>query len=167
MASKNQNLSSYDSKSVPNGNGFRIGIVVSEWNHEITHALLNGALNTLTKHGVNIKDITIYNVPGSFELIYSCSQIVKTNVDAVIAIGCVIRGDTPHYDYICNGTTNGLSYLNTIQPIPIVYGLITTNDYQQALDRCGGVHGNKGDECAITALKMISFKRDVKNHTSI
>ena len=162
MASKYKNLSQYDSSSVPNGSGMRIGIVVSEWNFEITNSLLNGAISTLLKNGVNNDDISIYYVPGSFELIYSCAQLTKLNIDAIIAIGCVIRGDTPHFDYICEGTTHGLSHLNAIQNIPIIYGLITTNDYSQALDRCGGSLGNKGDECAITALKMIGFKRNLK-----
>jgi len=162
MASKNQNLSCYDPLSVPNGEGKKIGIAVSEWNPDITTALLNGAIKTLINNGVKKEDIYVYHVPGSFELIYACSNIVKTNVDAVIAIGCVIRGDTPHFDYICEGTTLGLSSLNINQPIPVIYGLITTNNYQQALDRCGGEHGNKGDECAITALKMIYFKQTLK-----
>ena len=140
MASKNQNLSSYNPESVPNAQGMRFGIVCSEWNSNITDALLQGAINTLTANGVSESDILVARVPGSFELIYGASQMVKKDVDAVIAIGCVIRGDTPHFDYIC-----------------VVYGLITTNTMEQAVERCGGKHGNKGDECAITAIKMIDF----------
>ena len=163
MASKYKNLSQYDASTVPNGNGMHIGIAVSEWNSEITQSLLNGAVSTLLKNGVSKDDIYVYNVPGSFELIYSCAQLTKLDVDAIIAIGCVIRGDTPHFDYICEGTTHGLSYLNATQDIPVIYGLITTNDYSQALDRCGGKLGNKGDECAITALKMINLKKSIGN----
>ena len=98
-------------------------------------------------------------VPGSFELVFGASQMVKTGVDVVIAIGCVIRGDTPHFDYICAGATQGLAHLNATQDVPVIYGLINTNNMQQALDRCGGALGNKGDECAVTALKMVEFKR--------
>lgn len=157
MASKNQNLSSYNPESVPNAQGMRFGIVCSEWNSNITDALLQGAIKTLTANGVSESDILVARVPGSFELIYGTSQMVKKDVDAVIAIGCVIRGDTPHFDYICEGTTYGLSRLNATQDKPVVYGLITTNTMEQAVERCGGKHGNKGDECAITAIKMIDF----------
>lgn len=157
MATKNHNLSAYDIQSVPNAEGKKFGIVVSEWNENVTAALLAGARETLLKHGVREEDIQVKTVPGSFELIYGASQMVKSCVDAVIAIGCVIRGDTPHFDYICEGTTYGLARLNATQPVPVIYGLITTNDMQQALDRCGGKHGNKGDECAVTAIKMVFF----------
>ena len=154
MASALHNLSSYDPTTVPNGNGWSIGIVVSEWNDEVTGALLEGAYNTLLKHGVDAEDIIVKTVPGSFELIYgSAAMIEDTSVDAVIAIGCVIRGDTPHFDYICQGTTQGLA------EVPVIYGVLTCNTMQQALDRCGGALGNKGDECAITALKMIQFRK--------
>lgn len=159
MASKYHNLSEYDINSVPDAKGMKIGIVVSEWNSNITGALLDGARETLIKNGVSEDDITIMTVPGSFELIYGATQMAKTEVDGVIAIGCVVRGDTPHFDYICEGTTYGLARLNATQEKPIIYGLITTNDMQQALDRCGGKMGNKGDECAVTCIKMIDFKR--------
>lgn len=159
MATKNHNLSDYDINSVPDANGMKVGIVVSEWNDNVTGALLEGAINTLKKHGIFESDIHVETVPGSFELIYGSQLMTNTNVDAVIAIGCVIRGDTPHFDYICEGTTNGLARLNTIQSKPVIYGLITTNDMQQALDRCGGRLGNKGDECAVTAIKMIAVSK--------
>ena len=155
QANKKTNLSDYDPQTVPNAKGLKIGIVVSEWNENITGALLNGALCTLLKHGVREDDITVWHVPGSFELVNGCHRMLqKGHLNAIIAIGCVIRGDTPHFDYICQGTTYGLAHLNATWPIPIIYGLITTNDMQQALDRCGGKMGNKGDECAITAIKM-------------
>lgn len=159
MATKNQNLSAYDIESVPNAEGMKFGIVVSEWNSNITGALLEGAKNTLIKNGALEADIKILTVPGSFELVYGASQMAKTSVDAVIAIGCVIRGDTPHDRYICQGVTYGLSRLNAVQDKPVIYGLITTLDMEQAEERSGGKHGNKGDECAVTAIKMVDFKR--------
>lgn len=158
MATKNKNLSSYDSDSVPDGSGMRIGIVASEWNSNITDALLSGAIKTLVANGVKEANIKVCRVPGSFELIYGSSQMLQSDVDGVIAIGCVIRGDTPHFDYICQGTTYGLARLNTIQSKPLIYGLITTETMEQAEERCGGKHGNKGDECAVTLLKMIDIK---------
>ncbi len=158
QVSKKTNLSEYDTGKVPYSKGKKIGIVVSEWNNNVTGALLDGALCTLKKHGVLEEDITVWRVPGSFELIYGSAQMVKQeDVDAIIAIGCVIRGDTPHFDYICQGTTYGLANLNATQHVPVIYGLITTNDMQQALDRCGGRCGNKGDECAVTALIMANL----------
>lgn len=161
MATKNHNLSEYDINSVPDAKGMRIGIVVSEWNENITAALLNGAKSTLMKHGVAAEDIKVMTVPGSFELVYGASQMVLADVDAVIAIGCVIRGETPHDRYICQGVTYGLAKLNAEQNVPVVYGLITTLDMQQAEDRAGGKMGNKGDECAVTAIKMVDFKRKI------
>lgn len=162
MASALHNLSNYDTTTVPDGNGWKIGIVVSEWNEEVTGALLDGAFNTLLKHGVNKEDIIVRFVPGSFELVYGSAVMIEdTDVDAVIAIGCVIRGDTPHFDYICQGTTQGLAELNRLAEVPVIYGLLTCNTMQQALDRCGGELGNKGDECAITALKMIKFRENL------
>lgn len=161
MATKNHNLSEYDITSVPDAKGMKIGIVVAEWNENITASLLNGAKETLMKHGVAEEDITVMTVPGSFELVYGASQMVMADVDAVIAIGCVIRGETPHDRYICQGVTYGLAKLNAEQEVPVIYGLITTLDMQQAEDRAGGNMGNKGDECAVTAIKMIDFKRKI------
>lgn len=158
MASKLHNLSGYDPAAVPCGKDWTIGIVVSEWNDEITGALLEGAYNTLLKHGVKPENIIVKTVPGSFELIFGSAAMVDySDVDAVIALGCVIKGDTPHFDYICQGTTQGLAELNARAEVPVIYGLLTCNDMQQALDRCGGACGNKGIECAVTALKMIPF----------
>lgn len=163
MATALHNLSDYDPKSVPCAKGMRFGIVVSEWNHNITGALLEGAHNTLVKNGANEEDIMVMTVPGSFELVFGSSQMAKSGkVDAVIAIGCVIRGDTPHFDYICEGTTEGLSSLNATGDIPVIYGLLTCNNLQQAQDRAGGILGNKGDECAVTAIKMVDYKRKLK-----
>ena len=162
MATKNHNLSDYDIQSVPDATGMKMGIVVAEWNENITASLLEGAKQTLMKSGVFPEDITVLTVPGSFELVYGAAQMVKTGVDAVIAIGCVIRGDTPHDRYICQGVTYELARLNTIQDVPVIYGLITTLDMQQAEDRAGGKMGNKGDECAVTAIKMVDFKNKLK-----
>jgi 6,7-dimethyl-8-ribityllumazine synthase len=164
MATKNHNLSDYDISSVPSADGMKIGIVVSEWNDNVTSKLLQGAHDTLVRHGVKETDITVLTVPGSFELIHGAAQLTHLELDAIIAIGCVIRGDTPHFDYICEGTTYGLARLNATQPIPVIYGLITTNDMQQALDRCGGKMGNKGDECAVTAIKMADFDRRINKN---
>lgn len=162
MATKNHNLSDYDISSMPDAKGMKMGIVVAEWNENITAALLDGAKETLVKNGVDLADITVMTVPGSFELVYGAAQMVKTGVDAVIAIGCVIRGDTPHDRYICQGVTAGLAQLNATQEVPVIYGLITTLNMQQAEDRAGGKMGNKGDECAVTAIKMVDFKRKLQ-----
>ena len=156
MASSLHNLSDYDINSVPDATGMKVGIVVSEWNDKITGALLDGACKTLIKHGVKEDDIIVKPVPGSFELVYGAARFVNAGlVDAVIVIGCVIRGDTPHFDYICQGATQGLADLNREGKIPVIYGLLTCNTHEQAQERCGGMLGNKGDECAITAIKMV------------
>ena len=162
MASSLHNLSDYDPSSVPSAEDMRFGIVVSEWNNNITGALLQGAYDTLLRHGGLEENICVMTVPGSFELVYGSSQMVKSGkVDAVIAIGCVIRGDTPHFDYICQGATYGLSKLNLQSDVPVIYGLLTCNNHDQAEARCGGILGNKGDECAITAIKMVSYRRNL------
>lgn len=156
MATELHNLSDYDPAKTPSGKGKKVGIVYAEWNSEITYALRDGAIKTLTDNGVEASDITVASVPGSFELIYGATQMVKSGkYDGIIAIGCVIRGDTPHFDYICEGVTAGLSQLNIQYNIPVIFGLITTNNLLQAQERSGGRLGNKGDECAVTALHMM------------
>ena len=163
MSTAYHNLSDYDIHSVPDASAMRFGIVVSEWNQHITGSLLNGALNTLKKHGAKDENILVKTVPGSFELTYGSAQLIKSGkVDAVIALGCVIRGDTPHFDYVCMGATQGITYLNAASDIPVIYGLITTNNMQQAEERAGGKLGNKGDECAVDAIKMIDFTCKLK-----
>ena len=163
MATAYHNLSDYDFNSVPDASDMRFGIVVSEWNYNITGALLAGAVKTLQTHGAKEENILVKHVPGSFELTFGSAQMIQSGkVDAVIAIGCVVRGDTPHFDYVCAGTTQGIAHLNATTDIPVIYGLITTNNMQQAEDRAGGCLGNKGDECAVTAIKMIDFKRQLK-----
>lgn len=152
-------LSKYDINAVPNASDMVFGIVVSDWNEQVTHSLLKGAYETLTKHGAKEENIHVFHVPGSFELVYASSKIQKEmpNIDAVIALGCVVRGGTPHFDYVCEGVTNGLAKLNAKGTIPFIFGLLTTDDMQQALDRAGGVLGNKGVEAAVTAIKMVDF----------
>lgn len=158
MATALHNLSSYEANSVPDASNMIFGIVVSEWNREITDALLNGCVTTLEKHGALPENIHVKTVPGSFELIYGAHQMtLNDGYDAVIILGSVIRGETPHFDYICEGVTAGIARLNATSSIPVVFGLLTTNDLQQAKDRAGGRLGNKGDECAVVAIKMAKF----------
>jgi 6,7-dimethyl-8-ribityllumazine synthase len=158
MATAFHNLSDYDPNSVPDASNMNFGIVVSEWNPEITGALLEGAVKTLEKHGALPENIHVKTVPGSFELIYGAHQMtLNDGYDAIIILGCVIRGETPHFDYICQGVTYGIARLNAKSEIPVIFGLLTTNDMQQAKDRAGGKLGNKGDECAIDAIKMAKF----------
>ena len=159
MATELKNLSVYDPSKVADGKGRKVGIVYAEWNDKITYALRDGAIKTLLENGVEQNNIVLASVPGSFELIYGASQLVKSGeFDAVIAIGCVIRGDTPHFDYICEGVTAGLSRLNVEYDTPVIFGLITTNNMLQAEERSGGRLGNKGDECAVTALQMMALR---------
>ena len=156
MATKN--LSEYNIENVPDASNMIFGIVVSEWNPEITGALLEGCRNTLEKHGALPENIHVKTVPGSFELIYGARQMtLNDGYDAVIILGCVIRGETPHFDYICQGVTQGIARLNATNNIPVVFGLLTTENMQQAIDRAGGRLGNKGDECAGVAIKRAKF----------
>ena len=156
MATKN--LSEYNAQQVPDASNMCFGIVVAEWNPEITGALLDGCVNTLEKHGALNENIHVKTVPGSFELIYGAHQMsLNDGYDAIIVLGCVIRGETPHFDYICQGVTQGIARLNATGSIPVIYGLLTTNDLQQAKDRAGGRLGNKGDECAVDAIKLAKF----------
>lgn len=158
MSTELHHLSDYNEQNVPDASNMCFGVVVAEWNPEITGALLDGAVRTLEKHGAIPENIHIKTVPGSFELIYGAQQMTKNDgFDAIIILGSVIKGETPHFDYICQGVTYGIARLNASQNIPVIYGLLTTNDLQQAKDRSGGRLGNKGDECAIDAIKMAKF----------
>lgn len=160
MATAYHNLSSYNPNTVPNGSNMRIGIIVSEWNENVTYALRDGAYKTLTENGVKEENILVDYVPGSFELIYGAQVFADAHdLDAIIVLGCVIQGETPHFDYVCSGVTQEIARLNVMHSIPFIFGLLTTDTMEQATDRAGGKHGNKGDECAITALKMIDFAR--------
>jgi 6,7-dimethyl-8-ribityllumazine synthase len=157
------NLSAYDPEKVPDSTDMRFGIVVSDWNNEITHALLDGAISTLKKHGTTEENIVVKHVPGSFELTLGAQFLAEyDDVDGVICLGCVIKGETPHFTYICQGVTQGITQLNLEYNIPFVFGILTTDNHQQALDRAGGKHGNKGDEAAVTAIKMAALQREME-----
>lgn len=163
MASHLKNLSDFSHTTIPNGNTYKIAIVVAEWNAKITGALYAGALNTLLKHGVNEENIITAAVPGSFELTAAAEILLtrQSNLDAVICLGCVIQGDTKHFDFICDAVANGITNVGIKHSKPVIFGVLTTNNEEQALDRAGGKHGNKGDEAAITALKMVEFARTI------
>ena len=162
MATKN--LSEYAFDNIPDAKGLKIGVVVAEWNSEITFALKDGAVNTLKEHGMTDDDIIVHYVPGSFELTAGTNWMAKFyQNDAIICIGCVIRGETPHFDYICQAVTTGLTKLTIKHDIPIIFGVLTTNNIEQALDRANGKHGNKGVEAAVTAIKMIALKQKIVN----
>lgn len=156
------NLSAYDPDKIPSADGMRFGIVVSEWNGDITGKLLDGAVRVLKKQGAKDHNIIVEYVPGSFELPLA-AQLLKENseVDAIICLGCVIQGETPHFTYVCQGVTQGITQLNLKYNLPFIFGLLTTDTLQQAIDRAGGKHGNKGDEAALTAIKMVDLKRRV------
>ena len=163
MATNLKNLSDYDIKTVPSAKNMKFGIVVAEWNLEITNALLEGAYNTLIKHGAKEEHILKKYVPGSIELTLGAQFMAEyADLDAVICLGCVIKGETPHFDYVCQSVTHGITELNMEYNIPFVFGVLTTNTYEQAKDRAGGKHGNKGDEAAITAIKMAQLQIDME-----
>ena len=158
MATENKNLSDYDKATIPNAKGYRFGIVVSEWNPEITEGLFNGAKSTLVDCGVPEDQIIRWNVPGSYELIYgSKKMLLSQQVDAVIAIGSVIQGETKHFDFVCSAAAQGIKDLNVQFDTPVIFCVLTDNTMQQAIDRSGGKHGNKGTEAAIAAIKMASL----------
>lgn len=159
MATHLKNLSDFSHTTIPSGENYRIAIIAAEWNANITGALYQGAYQTLAKHGVKEENIISKTVPGSFELSSAADIILAKDksLDAVICIGCVIQGDTKHFDFICEAVANGITNASLKHNKPVIFGVLTTNDEQQALDRAGGKHGNKGDEAAITALKMAEF----------
>lgn len=158
MSSAHQNLSSIKMVNIPNVDHFNFTIITAQWNKEVTRALEKGCLETLLANGVKPEKIQQLQVPGAWELISAAKIVLDAKLsNAVICIGAVIKGDTPHFDYICQGVTNGLAQLCATQPVPVIYGVLTVNNLQQALDRCGGVHGNKGNEAAVTALQMASL----------
>lgn len=160
MSPKRKNLSSYDRNKIPPATSMYFGIVVSEWNEEITSRLLKGAINTLIMHGVKKDHIRTINVPGSFELPPGAQYLLEyTEVDAVICLGCVIQGETRHFEFICNTVANNISNVSIAYNSPVIFGVLTTNNIQQAKERSGGKHGNKGDEAAITAIKMVALQK--------
>ncbi len=162
MATENNNLSVYDKATIPNAKNFRFGIVVSEWNHEITEGMFQGAFDALKDCGALNDNIVRWNVPGSFELVYGCKRMQKSYdmLDAVIAIGSVIQGETKHFDYVCEGVSQGIKDLNVQSDIPVIFCVLTDNNRQQSIDRSGGKHGNKGTEAAIAAIKMAQLRKD-------
>ena len=163
MASALKNLSDYDEQNVPAADEMSFGIVVAEWNAAITHALYEGCYDTLIKHGAKVENIHTMQVPGSFELPAGARILTgKHNADAIICLGCVIRGETAHNEYINHAVANGLVNLSIATGRPYIFGVLTPNDEQQALDRAGGKHGNKGVEAAITAIRMAALKRGDK-----
>lgn len=165
MATQLKNLSDFSHTTIPDGAAFKIAIVVAEWNAKITGALYNGAYTTLVKHNVKEGNILTCPVPGSFELSAAADILLsrKPELDAVICIGCVIQGDTRHFDFICDAVANGITNVSLKHSKPVIFGVLTTNNEEQALDRAGGKHGNKGDEAAITALKMADFTAALNN----
>jgi 6,7-dimethyl-8-ribityllumazine synthase len=155
MATEGKNLSTYDAAGVPSGAGLRLGLVVSAWNPAITGALRDGAVETLLKHGVAFKGLVEETVPGSFELPLGAQTLLEHDgVDGVLCIGSVIRGETPHFDFVCQGVSQGVMNLNLKFGKPVIFCVLTDNTLQQAQDRSGGKHGNKGIECAIALLQM-------------
>lgn len=162
MASQNKNLSVFD-RPIPSAEDMSFGIVVSEWNTTITSSLLKGALDTLHAAGCPKEQVSVKWVPGTFELPMGAQWFAEfTDVDAVITLGCVIQGETRHFDFVCQGVTQGIQQMQLSWNMPIAFGVLTTNDMQQALDRAGGVHGNKGDEAAATAIKMVALQREME-----
>ena len=159
MASHLKNLSDFSHTTIPDGSNFKIAIVVAEWNAKITGALYEGALKTLLEHGLKEENIITKAVPGSFELTVAAEILLnhQNDIDAVICLGCIIQGDTKHFDFICDAVANGITNVGIKYSKPVIFGVLTTNTEEQALDRAGGKHGNKGDEAAITALKMAHF----------
>jgi 6,7-dimethyl-8-ribityllumazine synthase len=166
MATANHNLSNYDKTTIPNAKDFRFGIVVSEWNSQITEGLWQGAFDALVDCGALKDNIVRWNVPGTFELTYGAARMSKSiyadsgMLDAIIVIGCVIQGETKHFDFVCDGVTQGIKDLNLKGDIPVIFCVLTDNNLQQSIDRSGGKHGNKGTEAAIAAIKMAELRKD-------
>lgn len=161
MATHLKNLSDFSTSSIPSSKGMKFEIVVAEWNVEITGALLQGAVDILKKQGTSEDDIRIHWVPGSFELPTGARYVIQSNCDAVICLGCVIQGETRHFDFICSAVAHGCTDLAIQYNKPVIFGVLTPNTQEQAMDRAGGKHGNKGDEAAVTAIKMVALKNSV------
>jgi 6,7-dimethyl-8-ribityllumazine synthase len=163
MATQLKNLSDFSATEIPSAAPYSFGIVVAEWNAEITNALYQGAYNSLIANGALADNIQTYPVPGSFELTSGADLLLNnTRLDAIICLGCVIQGETRHFDFICNAVANGLSNVAIKYSKPVIFGVLTTDNQQQAIDRAGGKHGNKGDEAAITAIKMAALAKTLE-----
>lgn len=164
MATRHQNLSESGGRQEVSASGLRFGIVVADWNHEVTDKLKEGAYRTLLKHEANEQDIIIQRVPGSIELTLGAQLMAEhLDLDAVICLGCVIQGETRHFDYVCDSVTQGITQLNIQYKMPFIYGILTTENQLQAMDRAGGKHGNKGDEAAVAAIRMARMKKDLRS----
>ena len=159
MATTNNNLSDFNKDSLPDSSNMKIGIVVSKWNNKITDGLYNGAFTTLIESGVSENNIEKIEVPGSFELIFGAKLLSRKDVDAIICLGSVIQGETKHFDYVCQAVSNGIKDLNISLNIPVIFGVLTDNTMEQAVNRSGGKHGNKGVEAAVTAIKMVHLNQ--------
>jgi len=155
MSTQLKNLSDFSDTDVPMAAPYHFGIVVAEWNSVITNALYQGAYESLLEHGALTQNIFTYSVPGSFELVSGADILLKNRkLDAVICLGCVIQGETRHFDFICNAVANGIANVALKYSKPVIFGVLTTDNQQQADDRAGGKYGNKGVEAAVTAIKM-------------
>ncbi|SEJ32099.1 6,7-dimethyl-8-ribityllumazine synthase [Cyclobacterium xiamenense] len=158
MATSLKNLSQHSEGNIGDIRDKKFALLVSEWNDEITESLYSGALETLLRHGARREHIVRKNVPGSFELPLGAQWMAKQeDIDAVICLGCVIQGETRHFEFICNAVAQGITQVGLTFNKPVIFGVLTPDTQQQALDRAGGKHGNKGDEAAITAIKMLGF----------
>jgi 6,7-dimethyl-8-ribityllumazine synthase len=165
MASELKNLSTFEGSEIPNAEKMKFGIVWAEWNHTITHALMKGAYDTLIINGAKPENIITKTVPGAFELTLGAQYLAElSQVDAIICIGCVIQGDTKHFDFICDAVAKGITNLNIKFSMPFIFGVLTVNTQEQAQDRTGGKHGNKGDEAAVTAIKMLDLKNSFESN---
>lgn len=164
MAVKKTNLSDYNGTVIENTEEMRIGILVSQWNPEVTTALLEGALDTLKKHGVRKSNILVHYVPGSFELTAAASLMAGGSFrpHAVICLGCIIQGETRHFEFIAQAVANGIANVGIQHQLPVIFGVLTTDTHQQAIDRSGGKHGNKGDEAAVAAMQMVALSRELQ-----
>ena len=159
MATQQKNLSIFDKADIPSAKGMRFGIVVANWNTEITSKLLSGAKETLLKCDALSSNIFVMEVPGSFELVFGAKLMTKKEVDVIICLGSVIQGETKHFDFVCNAVSLGIKDLNIRLNVPVIFGILMDNTLQQARDRSGGKHGNKGVEAAITAIKMAHLNK--------
>jgi 6,7-dimethyl-8-ribityllumazine synthase len=168
MAAKKISLSDIQGSDVPSGADQRVGIIVAEWNSEITFRLRDGAIDTLTKHGVAYEDIIVKYVPGAFELTKAAEWMMhKYLVDSIIVIGCIVRGGTPHFEYICSAVSNGITNLNTQEFGCVIFGVLTVDTFEQGMERAGGAHGNKGIEAAVTALKMMALQDEMNEEDEV
>ena len=159
MATTNNNLSDFNKDLLPDSSNMKIGIVVSKWNNKITDGLYNGAFTTLIESGVSENNIEKIEVPGSFELMFGAKLLSRKDVDAIICLGSVIQGETKHFDYVCQAVSNGIKDLNISLNIPVIFGVLTDNTMEQAVNRSGGKHGNKGVEAAVTAINMVHLNQ--------